>query len=114
MKVYLVTGFSGTHDDYTHWTLLGFFDKESARLLQIDCERERDRIKEEIKNLKKKHSFTENVFEIEDPIGYWDEYTKIVETHKFDPNFEFNEDNCGYYIQEIEVKGEPPKIETEN
>lgn len=109
MKIYLVQGSSGMHDDYSHWIVKAFFDKNKAEKLVEECQKEADRIEKAITEHEKKYyTGSKSALAMKDPLKYWDEYTELTQSHKLDPNFEYDSE-CRYYIDEIEVEGEPPK-----
>lgn len=106
-KIYIVVCNSGDYDDYRKKNIAAFHDENVAKGFCDDCQKEANRICEACTKIEKSiPSFEEQQKQkmtYEETMKYWNDIHKIVKSHKYDPDFEWNEP-IKYEIEEMEIQ----------
>lgn len=94
-KIYILIGATGSYDTYEEWYVCASFNKELLEYHKLQCEKERDRILQEI------HALKQDSFRYKDLVK-----TEEIEPNKFDEHFQSDDSSTGYHIKEIKMLGE--------
>lgn len=98
MKIHVVMGSCGQHDDYRTWMTIGFHMISSAETYKDACEAEARRIRNEINELD--GEFQEKEIGVTE---YWDRHDRIRTSNAIDESFDWDEP-VEYTIDWLEVR----------
>ena len=101
--IYVVVGHCGDYEDYITWNTRAFKVKSTAKVYCKRCQKEADRITAEIAKLEdeitKQWSEEGSDFDYK---PYTEKSTKIIESNKIDPDFNYDEP-IAYTIDELKL-----------